>query len=621
MFKLIRQFRLRLPSLTIACALALSAAVTTVAAQAPSRPRIERAADLPRFTYKLQGALQDVVRDGDRFAPLARELRRDMDGLLAGYDIPDAATRRGLLTQLALLDFLEGRYDAALAGAEAVRALQDKPADKLLSGLRLRAMASAAKAHPPGTDAYRQAVAAFIAQELKPLPFAVVANDVRELKASAELAGEALALGRVREVLQPMVDSRGELSSDFAPALLGARFSLLATLPLKQTFIDSFGSYLDANRVAKVDIWPARDFVLTGQERARPVAIAIWDSGVDTALFPRQLLKVQGQPAFKAYDKYGRVSTSALLPVPAEMQSQLARMGDRIKGFSDLQSNIDSPQATEVKRWLSALAPDQYTAAVEELGLAGNYTHGTHVAGIALAGNPFARLVVGRLEFNHKLKPEPCPSREGALRDAQAARDTVAFFKRHRVRVVNMSWGGDAGAIENELEQCGLGKTAEERKAIAREYFDISRRALTEAFAGAPEILFITAAGNSNNDPTFNEDIPAAIVLPNLLTVGAVDIAGDEAGFTSYGPTVKVHANGYQVDSFLPGGQRAALSGTSMAAPQVANLAGKLIALQPRLKPEAVIKLMVSTAEVSADGRRTLMHPKKARQALLNAGS
>ena len=79
----------------------------------------------------------------------------------------------------------------------------------------------------------------------------MVANDVRELKASAEIAGEALALGHVREVLQPMVDSRGELSSDFAPALLGARFSLLATLPLKHTFVDSFGAHLDANRVAK----------------------------------------------------------------------------------------------------------------------------------------------------------------------------------------------------------------------------------------------------------------------------------------------------------------------------------------------------------------------------------
>jgi subtilisin family serine protease len=130
--------------------------------------------------------------------------------------------------------------------------------------------------------------------------------------------------------------------------------------------------------------------------------------------------------------------------------------------------------------------------------------------------------------------------------------------------------------------------------------------------AKAPEILFVTAAGNSNDDPTFNESIPSSIVLPNLLTVGAVDQAGDEAGFTSYGPTVKVHANGYQVESFLPGGTRVALSGTSMASPQVTNLAAKMLAVNPKLKPQDLIRLIVDTGERSADGRRHLMHPKKA---------
>ena len=175
-----------------------------------------------------------------------------------------------------------------------------------------------------------------------------------------------------------------------------------------------------------------------------------------------------------------------------------------------------------------------------------------------------------------------------------------------------MSWGGNVGAIENDLEQCGLGKTPEERKAVARQYFEIGRKALTRAMASAPEILFVTAAGNSNNDASFVEDIPAGIVLPNLLTVGAVDRAGDEVSFTSYGPTVKAHANGYQVESYLPGGDRVALSGTSMASPQVANLAGKLLAVNPKLKPADLIRIIVQTGERTPDGRRNLIHPKKA---------
>jgi subtilisin family serine protease len=127
-------------------------------------------------------------------------------------------------------------------------------------------------------------------------------------------------------------------------------------------------------------------------------------------------------------------------------------------------------------------------------------------------------------------------------------------------------------------------------------------------------MLFITAAGNSNEDASFTEDIPAGIVLPNLMTVGAVDKAGDEASFTSYGPTVVVHANGYQVESIIPGGDKLAESGTSMASPQVANLAAKILAVAPKLKPSEVIAIIRDTAEKTPDGRRTLVNPRKALQ-------
>lgn len=582
-------------------------------ALAQKKPRIEKAADLPRFTYKVEGALDDIVRQAGRFAPLAAQIRRDTESVLNDYEIPDAATQRGLLNQLAVLDFLDGRYESALARAEQARGLQDKPADKLLSGLRLRVLSQAAMAHGRTGGAYQKAVAENIARELAGMPYSVIANEIRELKASAEIIGEALILGSVREVLQPMAKASGELSSEFISGLVFSRYALLAVLPLKQTLIDSFGGYLAANKVVKADIWAARDVVLTAADGGKPVRLAVWDSGVDLPLFPKQVLRnTKGDPAFIAFDKYSRRATTVLMPIPKNMQGSLTRMAAQTKGFSDLQSNIDSPEATEIKKLLSELAPEKYKDAIEELGLMGNYSHGTHVAGIALAGNPYARLVTARLEFNHKLKPEPCPSREGALRDAAAAQATVNYFKAQQVRVVNMSWGGDVNSVERDLEQCGIGKTPEERKALAREYFDIAKNALTKAFASAPKMLFVAAAGNSNNDPSFMEDIPAAIVLPNMLTVGAVDLAGDEASFTSYGASVKVHANGYQVDSFLPGGARVALSGTSMAAPQVANLAGKLLAVNPKLTPQQLVEVIVNTGERSEDGRRNLMHSQKA---------
>jgi hypothetical protein len=584
-------------------------------ALAQNKPRIEKAADLPRFSYRIEGKVEDTVRQAERFAAFSAAVRKDVDGVLAGYDIPDRATQRDLLTTLALLDFLDGRYAQSLARAEQVRALQDKPADKLLSGLRLRAAAFAAQQHPVGSPAHREAVAAFITRELEAAPFEVVANDVRELRVAAELAGEGRVIGGLREVLQPIVDQTGALSSDFAPGMIGARYALQVNVPLKDTFAEVFTRYLAKNQVAKADIWAARDVTLAPGQ-GQPVRVAVWDSGVDTALFKKQVLRdAKGQPLVIAFDKYSKPAKGELMPLAPETRQRMPQLLAKVKGLSDMESNLDTPEASEVKKLLSQLPPERFKPAMEELGLVGNYTHGTHVAGITLAGNPQARLMVARIEFGHTLQPDPCPSMEGAQRDAKAMQAYVDFFKKHQARVVNMSWGGSVADVEGDLEKCGIGKTADDRKALARRIFEIGRTALTKAMASAPQILFVAAAGNSGDDASFTESIPAGIDLPNLLTVGAVDLAGDEASFTSYGPTVRVHANGYLVTSEVPGGQRIAFSGTSMASPQVAGLAAKLLAMKPALKPTEVIQLIVSTAERTPDGRRNLMHPKKAFEA------
>ena len=151
----------------LSCALLLALSPVL---QAQTKPRIEKAADLPRFTYKLDAKAEDVVRSRERFAPFGAALRKDVESVLAGYDIADKQTQRDLLGQLAALDFLDGQYDRAIERSEQIRALQDKPADKLLSGLRLRAMARAAKAHGVGNEAYARAVGEAMAKDIAPMP-------------------------------------------------------------------------------------------------------------------------------------------------------------------------------------------------------------------------------------------------------------------------------------------------------------------------------------------------------------------------------------------------------------------------------------------------------------------
>jgi len=576
--------------------------------------RIEKEADIPRFSYRIAEPLEKVVRDPVLFKQTVAPIRADMEGVLAKYEIADKSSERGMLSALMAMDFLLGNYDAALAGSEKVRALEEKPSDKLLSGIRMRAMVSAAKQTGAiNTPAYFEAVRKAIRTELDSYPHAVIANDVKQFKASAELAGEGRVLGGVRDVLQAALDKNGgNLSSDIAPNLIFARYSLETAIPLKQTLIDAYGGYLAEHAVAKKDIWAERSVTLPATGPYQPVVLAVWDSGVDTHLFGKQVLLDKGKPAVIAFDLESRRAPGELFPIPKPYQQKMPALLQQSKGFSDLQSNIDSPEASEVKKYMSSLKPEDFKPAMEGLGLAGNYSHGTHVAGIALAGNPWARLLTARISFDYKLQPDPCPTQALAERSARSYQTVVDYFKQHRVRVVNMSWGGSVKDVEEGLEKCGIGKTVEERKATARKLFEIDKKAMTKAFASAPEILFVTAAGNSNSDASFGEFIPSSILLPNLLTVGAVDLAGDEASFTSYGPAVAVHANGYQVESYVPGGMRVAFSGTSMASPNVTNLAAKLIAAKPALKPAQVIAIIKETAEPSTDGRRKLVHPAHA---------
>ena len=234
-----------------------------MAPSAQDKKRVDKAADLPVFSYKVDGKLEALVRDDAKFRAFARELRRDTDSVLAQYDISDKAKLRELHGVLVRLDLLEGRYDGALAGALRIRELEEKPADKLLSGLLVRAIVEARRvAGNTTSDAYRREVSRLIAADLAGMPYEVIQNEIKEAKAGAEIMSEALALGYVNNVLQPTVDKAGALSSDLAPIIVAARYRLMFVLPLKDTLIATYTPYLAAHKVDKPDIWAARNVEL-----------------------------------------------------------------------------------------------------------------------------------------------------------------------------------------------------------------------------------------------------------------------------------------------------------------------------------------------------------------------
>ena len=187
--------------------------------------------------------------------------------------------------------------------------------------------------------------------------------------------------------------------------------------------------------------------------------------------------------------------------------------------------------------------------------------HGTHVSGIVARLDPNAKIMALKAGDGHYI-------------DLGAAASAIYYAVAHGARVVNLSWAF-------------LSSDASLEQAIA--------------YAGAHNVLVVTAAGNFGTDNDLRPTYPASYVSSTLLSVAATCDGQTLASFSNFGKlSVNVAAPGCNITSTLPGGGYGALSGTSMASPAVAGVAALLLERRPTTSAADLARAILGGAQPSS---------------------
>ncbi|RLF58209.1 MAG: hypothetical protein DRN25_05515, partial [Thermoplasmata archaeon] len=192
-----------------------------------------------------------------------------------------------------------------------------------------------------------------------------------------------------------------------------------------------------------------------------------------------------------------------------------------------------------------------------------DYGHGTHCAGIigAVGNNSIG---ISGVCWNCSIMPVKCLN-EWGFGYLDDLIDGIYYAADNGADIISMSWGCTmySSALEDALN-----------------------------YAYSKGCLLIAAAGNDN---TCVKMYPAA--YNNVIAASATDEFDERANFSNYGYWVDVSAPGTNILSTLPDATYGNESGTSMACPHVAGIAGLILSKNAGLNQSQVSTILKSAVE------------------------
>jgi thermitase len=194
--------------------------------------------------------------------------------------------------------------------------------------------------------------------------------------------------------------------------------------------------------------------------------------------------------------------------------------------------------------------------------------HGTHVAGTIGAATNNGLGVAAVCPGCKLMAVKAGDGKKGFFDDDLA--QSIYWSTNNRARVINLSIGGEefSWALKHAVD-----------------------------YAWEHRVVVVAAAGNER---TSKPSYPAA--YGHAISVVAIDKSDRKSNFSNFGSTVDVAAPGVDILSTVPGGGYGIKSGTSMASPHVAALAG-LLASQDRSAPEIRRRIQSTASDLGTEGK------------------
>lgn len=194
--------------------------------------------------------------------------------------------------------------------------------------------------------------------------------------------------------------------------------------------------------------------------------------------------------------------------------------------------------------------------------------HGTHVAGIVKQA-----ALLAEQGINVKIMALKYLDASAAGRTSNAIR-AIDYAIQNGAKVLSNSWGAPtfSSALSDAIER-----------------------------ARQAQVLFLAAAGNGdvNGDGVDNDKLPfypSSYPHNNIISVAATDWSGYLAPWSNFGLTsVDVAGPGVGIQSTTNGNKYAVLSGTSMATPYVAGVAGLLWSVRPDLSYSEIRRVLLES--------------------------